>query len=97
MVGFVTLSVSLVVAIWAGNDESVTWMVKLALPAAVGRPESTPDGERTTPGGSDPEDTDHEYGAMPPKTSGETEAEYELPFCPAGRLIPDRLRTPGPP
>jgi hypothetical protein len=45
---------------------SVTFTVKLADPAAPGEPEMVPPAERLKPDGSDPLDTDHEYGGVPP-------------------------------
>lgn len=37
-----------------GDAESATWTVKLAVPATVGVPETTPAGERTIPAGRAP-------------------------------------------
>lgn len=45
---------------------SVTVIEKDAVPAEVGVPEMVPVAESSdSPFGSDPEDTDHEYGAVP--------------------------------
>ena len=41
------------------DPASVTFTVKLAVPAAVGVPEIVPPAERFRPAGSDPADTDH--------------------------------------
>ena len=47
--------------------ESVTWTVKLNVPAEVTLdPDSTPAGDRDIPGGSDPEETAQVYGGFPP-------------------------------
>jgi hypothetical protein len=44
----------------------VTLTVKLADPAVLGVPDNAPPAERLTPAGSDPADTDQEYGGDPP-------------------------------
>ena len=46
---------------------SVTCIVKLVVPVPVGVPEIAPVlGVRTSPAGSDPTETDHVYGVVPP-------------------------------
>jgi hypothetical protein len=51
----------------ANLDElSVTFTVKLAVPAALGVPDIVPPAERLNPAGSDPFATDHMYGVVPP-------------------------------
>jgi hypothetical protein len=45
---------------------SVTRTVKLLAPAVPGVPDSIPPDARLNPAGSDPPDTDHEYGGEPP-------------------------------
>jgi hypothetical protein len=45
---------------------SVTFTVKLVVPVVPGVPEIVPPADRVKPAGSDPSDTDHEYGGDPP-------------------------------
>jgi hypothetical protein len=52
---------------------SVTFTVKLLDPAAPGVPERVPSVERFKPPGSDPPDTDHEYGGVPPDAPSDCE------------------------
>ena len=44
----------------------VTWTVKVEVPVAVGVPLRTPDVDRVSPAGSDPDEVDHVNGAVPP-------------------------------
>jgi hypothetical protein len=53
---------SALVAVSAGVWASVTWAVKLAVPAVVGVPEMTPPEERDRPAGREPEASDQLYG-----------------------------------
>ena len=46
---------------------SVTFTVKLLVPAVPGVPEIVPPADRVNPAGSVPTDTDHEYGGTPPE------------------------------
>jgi hypothetical protein len=46
---------------------SATFTVKLLVPGVPGVPEIVPPAERLNPAGSDPTDTDHEYGGDPPE------------------------------
>jgi hypothetical protein len=59
---------------------SVTFTVKLLDPAAPGVPEIVPPADRLNPAGSDPTDTDHEYGADPPEAA--SACEYAVPTVP---------------
>jgi hypothetical protein len=61
---------------------SVTLTVKFADPAVLGVPDSAPDAERLSHAGSDPADTDHEYGGDPPDAP--SVCEYATPTVPAG-------------
>jgi hypothetical protein len=61
---------------------SVTLTVKLADPAAVGVPDIAPPVDRLNPAGSDPADSDHEYGGDPPDAANV--CEYATPTVPAG-------------
>jgi hypothetical protein len=54
-------------AVAVTDAPSVTFTVKLLVPAAPGVPVSIPPAERVRPEGSDPPDTDHEYGGTPPE------------------------------
>jgi hypothetical protein len=45
---------------------SVTFTVKLVVPVVPGVPEIVPPADKVNPAGSDPSDTDHEYGGDPP-------------------------------
>jgi hypothetical protein len=45
---------------------SVTFAVKFEVPAVVGVPEIVPAADSVSPAGSDPADTVHEYGDVPP-------------------------------
>ena len=55
------------VAVCAGLPESVTWTVKLNVPATVGVPEMTPVSLLSvSPVGSDPLAIDQVYGKVPP-------------------------------
>jgi hypothetical protein len=45
---------------------SVTFTVKLLVPAVPGVPEIVPPADKVNPAGSVPTDTDHEYGGTPP-------------------------------
>ncbi|HEY9015969.1 MAG TPA: hypothetical protein VIM84_13020 [Gemmatimonadales bacterium] len=42
--------------------------MKLNVPAVVGTPDTTPELERVSPGGSVPPITSHVYGPVPPET-----------------------------
>lgn len=50
----------------AGLEESLTFTVKLDVPAFVGLPEMTPALESTSPAGRLPLEIDHLYGDFPP-------------------------------
>ena len=52
---------------------SVTRTVKLLDPAVPGVPEIVPPAARLNPAGSDPADTDHEYGGDPPEAASACE------------------------
>jgi hypothetical protein len=54
------------VAVSAGVWESVTWTVKLEVPAVVGVPEITPPELKESPAGSEPDASDQLYGVTPP-------------------------------
>lgn len=54
------------VAVWAGEDESVTRTLKLSLLAVVGIPVIDPEEFRTNPAGNVPEEITHLYGPVPP-------------------------------
>ena len=57
----------MVVAVWAGEPESLTVAPKEKLPLAVGVPETTPvAGVRERPAGSEPEEIDQVYEPVPP-------------------------------
>ena len=60
---------------------SVTFTVKLDVPAAPGVPDMVLPA-RLSPAGSDPLDTDHVYGAVPPVAL--SPCEYGVPTVPAG-------------
>jgi hypothetical protein len=53
-------------AVAVAEGLSVTFTVKLAVPAAVGVPEIVPPALRFRPAGSDPPASDQEYGGDPP-------------------------------
>jgi len=58
---------SALVAVWAGELESVTMAVKLKVPAVVGVPEMAPVlALRVRPGGRVPVEIDQVYGVVPP-------------------------------
>ena len=61
---------------------SVTVTVKDAVPAVVGVPLMTPDGERARPAGGEPTDMAHEYGIVPPVAA--SVCEYATPTVPPG-------------
>jgi hypothetical protein len=69
---------------------SVTFTVKLAVPAEPGVPEMVPLGERFNPGGGDPAEIDQTYGGVPPDTPND--CEYAEPTTPAGSddVVTDR-------
>jgi hypothetical protein len=46
---------------------SITFTVKLLVPALSGVPEIVPPADRVKPEGGVPSDTDHEYGGTPPE------------------------------
>jgi hypothetical protein len=48
------------------DELSVTFTVKLAVPAALGVPDIVPPAVRVSPAGSDLVATDHVYGVVPP-------------------------------
>jgi hypothetical protein len=50
----------------SGEEESVTWTVKLDWPALVGVPLIVPFLLKLRPAGNAPEVTVHEYGVVPP-------------------------------
>jgi hypothetical protein len=50
-----------------GEEESVTWTVKLDWPALVGVPLIVPPLLKLRPAGNEPDVTVHEYGAVPPE------------------------------
>jgi hypothetical protein len=52
---------------------SVTFTVKLLDPAVPGVPVIVPPADRLNPAGSDPTDTDHEYGGDPPDAASACE------------------------
>ena len=55
------------VAIWMGIPESVTWALKVKVPAVVGVPEMAPVLLlRVRPGGKEPLAIDQLYGRVPP-------------------------------
>ena len=60
---------------------SVTFTVKVEVPAVVGVPEIVPPAS-VNPAGSDPLDTDHAYGAVPPLAF--SACEYATPTVPPG-------------
>jgi hypothetical protein len=53
-------------AVADADELSVTFAVKLAVPAVAGVPDIVPPAERLRPAGSEPLATDHEYGGDPP-------------------------------
>ena len=61
---------------------SVTFTVKLLVPAVPGVPEIVPPADRLNPEGSVPRDTVHVYGANPPDAASAW--EYAVPTAPAG-------------
>ena len=61
---------------------SVTLTVKFADPGPLGVPDMVPLAPRLSPAGSDPLDTDHEYGGDPPDAL--SVCEYATPTVPAG-------------
>jgi hypothetical protein len=67
---------------------SVTRIVKLNDPAAVGVPLNVPPDERLNPPGNEPELNDHVYGDVPPAAVNVW--EYDAPTVPVGRgeLVP---------
>ena len=54
------------VAVSAGLAESVTFTVKVHVPAALGVPANAPAVEKVTPGGSDPDAIDQWKADLPP-------------------------------
>jgi hypothetical protein len=73
-------------AIWAIKPLSVALTVMLKVPVTVGVPLSTPPAERLSPPGSEPEESDHLYGVVPP--FAENVREYVVPMIPEGRGDP---------
>jgi hypothetical protein len=67
--------------------ESVTWTVKLEVPAPEGVPLRTPPAERLRPAGTVPEDTSQLKGDVPPVA--ENVWLYDVPTVPAGREAVD--------
>src|SRR5262245_6903158 len=67
--------------------ESVTLMVKFAIPAVVGVPEIKPLRLRFSPAGSDPSPggTDHVRVPVPPVAA--SCCEYTVPTVPPGRVV----------
>jgi hypothetical protein len=61
---------------------SVTRIVKLNEPAAVGVPLNVPPDERLSPSGKKPEANDHVYGDVPPVAVNAW--EYDAPTAPDG-------------
>ena len=73
---------------------SVTFTVKLLVPAVPGVPEIVPPVDKVNPAGSVPTDTDHEYGGTPPEAP--SVCEYPVPAVPAGSddvVIPSAALT----
>ena len=69
-----TVSVSVRVAVrGAGIVESLSWTVKVKLPAAVGVPERMPAEESVTPAGSEPAVMDQLNGLVPPDSLSDCE------------------------
>jgi hypothetical protein len=74
------------VAVWAvGVVESVTFVVKVKVPEAVGVPESMPPAESVKPAGSAPELMLQVYGVVPPDAA--SVVEYAVPTWPAGTEV----------
>ena len=91
--GVTTYSETFSVADTAGASASVTCTVKLSWPAAVVVPEITPVVLASfSPAGSDPEASDHAYGAMPPAALSLT--EYGTPLVAVGRVLPVVTTSP---
>jgi len=55
-----------VVTCGTGDNESVTFTVKVKVPVAVGVPEMVPVELRVRPGGNDPAETTQDSGTHPP-------------------------------
>ena len=73
-VGGAIEKVKLAGAVCAGDSESVTLMVTVKLPEAVGVPLITPVAAfKLTPAGKAPEAMDHEYGVIPPEAASVAE------------------------
>jgi hypothetical protein len=70
-------------AVCTGEEESVTWALKLNLPAPVGVPLMVPLLLNVIPAGKAPETTVHEYGYVPPEAA--SVVEYVVPTIPVGR------------
>ena len=79
--------------VWGVARLSVTRMVKLNEPSAVGVPLSVPPDERLSPPGKGPEATDHVYGVVPPVAA--KACEYAVPTEPAGRVDPVEMARGG--
>ena len=67
-------------AVVAGEPESVTFIVKLKVPAVVGVPEIVPVADRVRPPGKAPELMLQLYGVVPPVAA--SVVEYAVPTCP---------------
>ncbi len=64
--GLATKILNPCVAVFGGDEESVTLTVKENVPVCVGDPEIAPAPDRDNPGASEPPEMDHEYGVVPP-------------------------------
>ena len=69
----------------AGKPESVTLIVKLNVPAAVGVPEIVPVEDRVRPAGKAPALMLQLYGTVPPLAA--SVVEYAVPNCPEGTVL----------
>jgi hypothetical protein len=85
------LIVMLNTAVAVFDAESVTFTVKLDVPAAVGVPEMTLL-VRPSPGGNEPEMMLHVYGGVPPVAA--REYEYAIPTAPLGGAVVVMVTVP---
>lgn len=76
------VSVSALLALAFGEEESSTVTVNVAEPTAVGTPERTPAVLKVKPAGKVPDETLQVYGAVPPDAV--KLAEYEVLTMPLG-------------
>ena len=74
------------VAIFCGKEESLTWTVKVNVPANAGAPDKAPAAVlKIIPAGKAPREIDQIYGFVPP--DADNVWEYAAPVVPPGNVV----------